>query len=188
MTAGKLGIQHTDTMVANVGGGTAPASMVVVETDAGARTVDGSSLTIQNDASTARRCRIGDTVKYLNLFIEAAARSGEADADTEGWLEWALVCVKESETAVPITQMGVLTLSNICTNMFRNECIFTGVVPVGARQPIVQSIKLKIPNTKSQIRIGDEWRFITAFRPSVSTSVSTTAVRLIKSFMYKCYS
>ncbi len=188
MTLNKVGIQHCDTNVSNMGGGSAPATMNVVETDVGPRTVDGSEQVIQDSSSTGEVCRIGDVIKYVNLFIEAAARSGEADADTEGWLEWAFVCVKETETVTPITLMGVQTLASICTRMYRNECIFTGAVPIGARQPIVQTIKLKIPNTKAKIRIGDEWRFITAFRPSVSTSISTTAVRLIKSFLYNCYS
>ncbi len=160
-----------------------------MHTQAGARTLTGATQIIQDVADTGEVCRVGDIIKYVNLFLECAPRQPQgAEQDRVGWLEWAFVCVKETETNVPITITGTQTLGVICNHMFRNECIYTGMMPVGATQSNSMPIVIKIPKTKQQIRIGDEWRFITWWRSSNSADVSTTAMRVVKSFMYKCYS
>ncbi len=189
VTRTKVGITHADTNLLNQGSGSAPASFNVLETDAGARTLTGATQVIQDNADTGEVCRVGDIVKYVNLFLEIGPRNEiGTDQDRTGWLEWAFCCVKESETAVPITNVGTQTLATICKNMFRGECIFTGAVPVGTQQPNTMSIQIKIPKGKSSIHIGDEWRFITWFRSVSSTAAGTGNVRVIKSFMYKAYS
>ncbi len=99
-------------------------------------------------------------------------------------MEWAFVLVRENETEVPATRLGIQTLGDICTNMYRGECIYTGAFPVGNAQPVVGEIKLKIPKSKINIKLGDEWRFITFFRANSSTSTSTTVQRVIKSYNY----
>lgn len=186
---GKVGIQHADTKLINHGGGSIPDTFEIMETEAGLRTVTGATQTIQDSASTGEVCRTGDTIKYVNLFLQTVPRPGSgADADSLGWLEWAFCMVKESEVTVPITSVGTQTLGVICTNMFRNECIFTGAMPIGLKQANNISIKIKVPKFKQKIRIGDEWRFITWWRSSNSADVSTTAMRTVKSFMYKAYS
>ncbi len=184
----KMGVQHAHTLLSNVGSGSVPTTFEVLETEAGLRTTTGGSQTIKDSASTAEVVNIGDTVKYINLFIQCAPRNGSANLDKGGWMEWAFVCVKESETTVPITDIGIQTLGVICTNMFRNECIYTGAFPMGTSQSNNIAISLKIPRFKQRIRFGDEWRLICYFRAADSTSVSTTAVRLLQSFMYKAYS
>ena len=187
-TAGKIGIQHAGTLISNIGGATPPAEQVVLKTEAGARNVTGANQDITAERDTGNKCNVGDCVKYINLFLQATPRPAiDADDDRTGWLEWAFVCVKESETNVPNTTIGVQTLGVICTNMFRNECIYTGAMPLGTRQPNYLPIMIKIPKAKQFMRIGDEWRLITYFRDTKATSASTTAVRLVKSFMYKGY-
>lgn len=188
LTRLKVPIQHAGTFIGNQGGATAPHSMTIVETETGARTTTGTAQSTKSFASTDETCNIGDTIKYVNLFLQAASREVETGDDRNGWLEWALVCVKESETAVPITQLGTLTLGQVCTNMFRNECIFTGAMPIGLTQGNYLPIKIKIPRSKQKLRIGDQWRFITYFRDVKATSTSTSAIRVIKSYMYKSYS
>ncbi len=184
---GKRGIKKANTLVSSVGGASVPASFIVLNPGSGARSVDGSEETIKDQADTAESCFVGDVVKYINLFIEASPRIFSDQGNAQGWIEWAFVCCKQTETAVPITQHGVLTLGNICANMFRQECIMTGAIPVGLNQPNVANITLKIPPIKQKISMGDEWRFITAFRDVLTTSTSTNAIRLIKSYMYKTY-
>ncbi len=188
-TKGKVPIKKADTNLTNIGAGSAPGSFNVLETQGGARTLTGGTQVIKSSADTGEVCNVGDMVKYVTLFIEVGPRTHQGSlVDRIGWLEWAFVCVKESETAVPITDMGIQTLGSVCNHMFRNECIYTGMVPVGTTQPVTQEIHLKIPQTKSKITLGDEWRFITSFRSVLSTSTSTVSIRLVKSFQYKCYS
>jgi len=183
----KMGIAHADTFLANIGAGTVPQQLEILETEAGTRSLTGGTQTITDSRSTGEVVNIGDVVKYINLFIQIGPRLTESSTDRTGWLEWALIMVKESETDVPITVTGTQTLGVICNHMFRNECIYTGNIPVGAEIPNSANITLKVPKSKQTIRFGDEWRFITSFRSVSSTSTSTTAVRLIKSFMYKAY-
>ncbi len=186
-TKGKQAIQHAGTVVDNIGGATVPQEQVVLKTSAGARNTTGANQNITSNRDTGNLCNVGDQVKYINLFLEIAARNAEGINDATGWLEWAFVCCKETETNVPITTVGVQTLATVCTNMFRNECIYTGVLPCGLDIPNSVPIKIKIPSTKQFIRIGDEWRFITYWRDLKATSTSTISNRIIKSFMYKGY-
>ncbi len=187
-TIGKTPIQHCQTLIANVGAATAPATQVVLLTEAGARSLDGAGFNTTAGRDSDNECNIGDVCKYVNLFIQIGPREiAVGNDERNGWLEWAFVCVKESETAVPITQLGVLTLGTVCTNMFRNECIFTGNVPVGANQPASASIQIKIPRSKQTLRVGDEWRFITYYRDMNATAGDLDSNRLIKSYMYKSY-
>ncbi len=188
-TRGKIAIKHSDTNLDNVGAGTAPLSFNVLETEGGARTLTGGTQVIKDSADIGEICNVGDLVKYVTLFIQAGTRPDKATPqDRTGWIEWAFCCVKESETTVPITDIGIQTLGSVCQHMFRGECIYTGAIPIGDTQPVVAEISLKIPKSKSQIKLGDEWRFITSMRSVTSTSASTDVVRILKSFSYKCYS
>ncbi len=189
LSAIKVAVQHAETNIANAGNAAAPATFNVLETETGARTVTGAEQTTKDSSTTGEVCNIGDIVKYINLFIQAGPRPDvDAVVDRTGWMEWALLMVKESDTTVPTTSTGTLTLGNICTNMFRNECIFTGCMPVGNTQPNYLAINIKVPKFKQKIRIGDEWRFMSMFRSVLSTSTSVATVRVIKSCMYKAYS
>ncbi len=186
---GKVAIQHADTLVANIGPSSVPTEFEVMETEAGLRSTTGATQTIKDSASTGEVCNVGDTIKYINLFIQAAARpSISVPNDRPGWIEWAVVMVKESETSIPNTQLGVQTLGNVATNMFRNECIYTGAFSIGLNNPNMATIKIKVPKFKQKIRFGDEWRLYVANRSNNTTDTSTDSVRVILSFMYKAYS
>ncbi len=190
MTMGKVPVQHAGTVMSNAGFAQTPGSMVVLLTEAGARNVTGANQDITADRDTGSKCNVGDVVKFINLFIQCGPRIAATSVDEEdrtGWLEWAFVCCKETETLTPITTMGAQTLGVVCNNMYRNECLYSGAMPVGGSQPNAVSITLKIPKTKQIIRIGDQWRFITFFRPVDSASDRSDAVRLVRSFMYKGY-
>ncbi len=184
-TFGKRGVKHSGTILANNGAGSTPAKLIVLKTGGGPRSTTGSPMTIQSFSSTDDDCKTGDIVKFINLHIQSGSRNTvEGAADRVGWLEWAFICVRENETEVPITNAGTQTLGDICTQMYRGECIYTGAIPVGDVQPVVGEISLKIPKTKQGIKLGDEWRFVTYFRAVGSISTSTIANRLIKSYNY----
>ncbi len=184
----KTAIQHTDSIIANTGAATIPTVLNVLQTDVGARTTTGAGQTIQDAASTGRIVQTGSIVKYVNLFIQISPRPEIGTRqDRIGWLEWAFVMVKESETTLPITNLGVQTLGEVATNMFRNECIYTGFVPISQEIAGGATISIKVPKFKQKIRIGDEWRFIAAWRSSNSADSNTVNMRLILSCMYKAY-
>lgn len=180
-------IAHAGTLLDNVGFASVPTEFEVLETEAGLRTVTGASQTITDSRSTAEVVNIGDNVKYINLFIQVASRNITVNANS-GWLEWAFVCVKETETSIPITNLGLDTLGVCANRMFRNECIFTGSIPVATAIPNSVDIKIKIPRFKQKITFGDEWRFYAFYRSNDSADVQTDNIRLVLSFMYKAYS
>ncbi len=182
----KMGIAHAGTLLSNIGAGSVPTEFEVLETEAGTRSLTGAAQTITDSRTTGEVVNIGDVVKYINLFIQIASRS-DADLARQGWLEWAFVCVKESETSLPITNIGLDTLGVCANRMYRNECIYTGNIPVGLAVPNSLDIKIKIPKSKQTIRFGDEWRFYCYYRSNDSADVSTVDMRLVQSFMYKAY-
>ncbi len=185
----KTAVQHADSLLANIGTGSVPTSFLVMDTDVGARTLTGAGQTIQDAASTGRVVRTGDIIKYVNLFIQICARATTGTAQNRiGWLEWAFVMVKESETTVPITNMGVQTLGEVCTNMYRNECIYTGYVPVSTEVSAGATISIKVPKFKQKIRIGDQWRLVVFWRSSNSADSTTDTMRVVLSTLFKAYS
>ncbi len=182
----KVGIQHSDTNVGNTGAANVE-SFDFLET-ASSRTTTGATQTITQERTTGDRVNVGDIVKYVNLFIEIGPRDTiDAVSDRTGWCEYAIVMVKESETAVQTTNLGTKTLGDVCTHMFRNECIWTGAFPMGTAQPNSTSIIVKVPKFKQKIRLGDQWRFLLHFRSVNAASTSTASVRFIQSVMYKAY-
>ncbi len=185
----KTAIQHCDTNITTTGGGSNPAQFNILETSGGNRSLAGAEKTIKSSSTTGEIVNVGDIVKYVNLFIQSAPRStATTPAESMGYVEWALVMVKESDQDFLITNVGTLTLGCIATNMYRNECIYTGNMPVGLNQPNSQSIVIKVPKFKQKIRLGDEWRFVHWFRSWDSTNDDLNNVKTVKSFMYKCYS
>ncbi len=180
--------KHSGSLLASVGFGSNVTRQDIMLTSGGQRSTDGSDTIIQSSANTSDKCRVSDEVKVVNLNIQAGARPNIGNAeDRTGWIEWAFVCVREDEKDVPSTNLGTQTLGDICTNMYRGECIYTGAIPIGDTQPIMQPITLKIPKSKRKIKLGDAWRFLTLFRAVNATSGGNTNVRLIKSFNYLCH-
>ncbi len=174
--------------MSNTGAASIPEKFIILKTSGGPRSTTGAPQTIQSSSSTDDDCRTGDTVKYTNLHLQCGPRNAELQDERTGWLEWALVLVRENETEVPITRVGVQTLGDICTNMYRGECIYSGNFPVGGVQPSMSEVKIKIPLKKQKIKLGDEWRLITYFRSVLSTAVSTQGVRLVRSYNHIVYS
>lgn len=183
-TRGKMGVKHADTFLNNIGSGSAPTSFTMVETNAGARTE--SSQTIQDAGSTDATCRVGDLVKYLNIHIQVAGRAG-AQVDV-GWLEYAVLCKKESDPDLTITQLGTQTLGETATNMYRNDVLWTGFVPTGLNVASGAELKIKVPKTKQFLKLGDQINLVCYYRSNLSTDVQTDNIRLVQSVNYKCYS
>ncbi len=184
----KVPTQHSDSLVENIGGAKAPSIFEFMQTDVGARTTDGSTQNIQANATTDSTCMVGQIIKYVNLFIQVSPRpSVGAEKDQTGWLEYAIVTHKESDPDIPITLLGIQTLGDTATKMYRNECIWTGFIPIGTKQANGQSLHIKIPVTKQKLKVGDRFVLYSYFRDILATSTSVDAVRLITSCVYKAY-
>ncbi len=184
-TRGKSGVKHAGTNLVNSGSGSVPTKFIIIESAAGDRT-EGSQ-TIQQDATTDERCRTGDLIKFVNIHIQCASRVGNED-ERMGWLEYACVWKRGAESDLSITQLGVQTLGETATNLYRNDCIWTGFVPIGLTQPNGVSLALKMPKSKQFLKLGEEFVLFTYFRSQNSASVATTSIRQVNSFNYKAYS
>ncbi len=182
---GKAGIKHAGTLLANIGSGTAIITkQVIIESSAGAR--QEAVFQLQDDAFSDETCRAGDCVKFVNSHIQSSSR-GDADSRI-GWLEYAYVWKREGETDVTNTQIGVLTLGTICTNLYRNDCIWTGFIPIFRNGAHGAQVKLKMPKSKKYLKVGEEFVLFVYFRSNNSASMGTDDNRVILSYNYKAYS
>ncbi len=179
--------QHAGSKVFVIGPGTTPVSEHIMrDTQVGARNADGGNDTIQLGRSFEEECNIGDLCKFINIFIEAGPRSN-TNAENIGWLEWAFCCHKQDDLPPANTNLGTQTLGTTCTNYLRNECIYTGVIPIGFSQPATQTITLKIPKFKQRLKVGDHWVLYVHCRTVSSTETSTSKFKVMTSFMYRNY-
>lgn len=185
ITLGKQPLHHSGTLLDNVGSGSVPTKFVTIETEVGPRSTTGAPKSVQSFRSTDEICQIGDCIKYVNLFIQVAPRT--ATANDVGWLEWAYVCQRENDADIPITQVGNQTLGVIAKQMYRNECVYTGNIPIGSAQANKLDIQLKIPKPKTFLHIGDEYNLYVYYRSTNSADVQTDNIRVILSYFYTSY-
>ncbi len=183
-------VKHSDTDILTIGSASIPTEIIILDLEGGARTTDGSTKDIASHFNTASECQVGAIVKYINLFIQAGVRPAQASAggnNNLGWIEWALVMCKRTETTMPITNVGVKTIGDIATKMYRNECIYTGLFPISRSNSNAQSISIKVPKFKTKLVDGDEWRLYVYYRDLLSTAVGTDTCRAIVSRNFKSY-
>ncbi len=183
---GKAYEKHSDTLISIIGPGTATVSELLVrDSEVGARQPSGATDTIQLGRGNNEECNTGDICKFVNLQVMVAPRS--ATTANIGWLEWAFCIVKNVDPSPLVTNKGTNTLGDICTKYLRNQCIFTGAIPVGNAQPAVAVISLKIPKSRQRLVQGDEWKLFFWSRTTSSTETSTDMHKVITSFNYKNY-
>ncbi len=156
------------------------------DSEVGDRNPAGSNDTIQLGRSFAEECNIGDICKYINIHIQSGPRLVD-DLLSMGWLEWAFCIHKNSDPPVAKTNLGVSTLGDICTKYFRNECIFTGNLPLSSSGCSAQEITIKIPKSKQRLSVGDVWELIFIPRSASATDTSTNTNFVITSCNYKNY-
>lgn len=181
--------KHSDTAILTIGSASAPSETIILNTDIGARTTTGATQNIQANATTDNTVMAGSTVKYVNIRLQCAGRPVEAtnQDQTLGWYEYALVLVKESETTMPITNVGTTTVPDLATKMYRNECIWTGCIPCSTTVPNCQDLHIKIPKSKCKIKTGDEWRLYSYFRDVLTTGTDTDRLRAIITTQFISY-
>ncbi len=185
-TMGKDAVKHSNTLIFNAGPGATPAQDIIFTNASGARTTTGANQSIQDVADTSTQVLLSDIIKYVNICIEAAPRA--AVAANVGWLEWAVVWQQERNLSIPSTQTGLRTLGDIATKMYRGDCLFSGCIPVGNVQSIVQEVKLKLPAKSVKIKMASSLSIFYYFRSAISTDTGTDNIRVVSSNIYKVYS
>ncbi len=190
-TFGKVPIKHSSTLVDNTGQGVGTFfEHVIFKTDVGDRSSGGGVKVLKDQANNEEICVVGDTIKYVNICLEASPRGVNPtnDNDNAGWLEWAVVFSEETSASLTVANAGVLTLGCIASHFFRENCLMTGCFPLGTKQAMAQDIKIKLPKKCTRLRQGFKLRCICFVRTSNSTDSRTDSHRLIASSHFKAYS
>jgi len=187
VTMGKDPIKHSSTLVSVIGNGSNVTGVQLITTRAGDRSLDGASSTIQDSASNAQIVILSTIVKYITVHLQAAVTTAGNDSSTQGWIEWAVVWRDEVSVQPPSTNFGTQTLGNICTNMYRGDCLLTGNFPVSVNLPNSQDILVKLPKKCVKWKQGAELKLYAIFRDADTTNLETDTVKLITSNNFKGY-
>ena len=179
--------KHSGTKVHTIGPGTVIiANHILRNTEVGDRTPAGNNDTITLGRSLEEECNLGDKCKYLNVHIQAGPRD-DATSQNMGWIEWAIAMHKGDDVPPNNTNLGTNTLGDVVTKYLRNECILTGAIPVGVAQTNSASIRIKVPSTKIQLKLGDLWILYLYARTVSATTTATNFFRVITSYNFKNY-
>ncbi len=186
VTKNKQMLKHSGTLVVTHGPGTTILPRIqIADTEVGQRDPAGPETNVQANRTTGNECNIGDCIKYINILIQTGPTA--QNNVSQGWLEYAVVTKLQATLDVTNVNLGTQTLGDTCTQYFRNECIWTGFVPVGSTMTNGVALQIKVPKAKQFLRMGDEIIMYVHFRSTVATDVSTTSNRAILSFNYKSY-
>ncbi len=189
-TMGKDPVKHSHSIVSVVGNGSAVVTLGLIQTGAGDRSTDGAAKAIQSGSNTGKIVAVSDIIKYTNVIIQAAitAEGAQQNSNTQGWVEWALVFRNEQLVSIPSTNIGTQTLGDICSQMFRGDCLMTGQFPVSVNLPNIEVISLKHPKKAIKWSIGSQLVLYTMFRDADTTDLQTDTVKIVKSAHFKVYS
>ncbi len=187
-TMGRTAVKHSHTFVGIIGNGSLVGTDTIYQTGAGDRSLDGSEKAIQSDSTTGAKCAVGDLIKYVTIHLQGAVTQAGEGAFTQGWIEWAVVFRNEVFIPIPTTNLGIQTLGDIATQMFRGDCLMTGCFPTSLNLPNCQDILVKIPDKARVLKLGTNLDIYTIFRDANTTDVATNTVKLINSYNFKVYS
>ncbi len=185
----KTAVKHSGTLLANTGSASVPSFLTVYQTTVGIRSNVGGTQVIKDTADTAQNINAGDIVKYVNICIQCSPRRPDApDSHMDnGWLEYALVRQEEQTQLVVISQLGTKTLQDVANKQFRNNCLFTGCLPMGRNQANSLDLKIKIPKIYEKIRIGANLLLFVYYRSGDASDIRTDSHRVVLSTIYKSY-
>ena len=185
-TMGKEAIKKSATLLAVIGPSTNPVtSFPLIEVPV--RNTVGQQSNIRDVQTTDVDANVGDIVKYINVRIQTGPTDATPEDDTSGWLEWSVVKYRELVTPPSNNQLGVRTLADVCTKMFRGDHLLNGAIPVGGDQPSVQDIVVAIPKVAIKMQLGSSIVLYVHFRSTNNASVSTDLNDVILGTQYKLY-
>lgn len=128
-------------------------------------------------------------IKYMNIRLQSAIRDVSPSAPC--WVEYAVICF-ENQQAIPTIDskitagIGTNTLGEMCKNLYRGHCIWSGAFGVSAELPQVLDLKIKVPDKFCKVKVGQYMMFIWTARTANVTDTTTT-VRSMYSHSYKAY-
>ena len=186
-TKGKTAVKHSHTLVQIIGNGSQVGTDTIYQTSAGDRSLDGSEKVIQDSGTTGAKCQVGDLIKYVTVHLQSAITQEGETAFTQGWIEWAIVFRNEVFIPIPTTNLGIQTLGDIATQMFRGDCILTGCFPVSLNLPNCVDIPVKIPDKAQTLKLGSNLDLYTIFRDANTTDIATNTIKLLNSYNFKVY-
>ncbi len=150
----------------------------------------GGGTHVFEGADIGDTCSPNSIIKYLNIRLQCAIKSDEAEF-RPGWIEYGVVLL-ENQSSAPsapgtiATNFGTQTLPQMLRNLYRNHCLWTGAEAISADLPRVINLHLKLPDKWCKNQLGTYWVCYYAFRSSKSTDTVTT-VKFIYSHEYKVY-
>jgi len=175
--------KHSDTKVHTIGPGTvAVAFQILRDSEVGDRDPAGGNDTITLGRGYGEECNVGDICRYINVHIQGGPRLD--DVTSTGWIEWGVVIKKGLDPEPTNTNLGTQTLGDSLTKYFRNECLFTGNIPIGIRNANSQEIRIKLPKAREQLRAGDQVVLYLYGRTVSATETGTGNFRVITSFNF----
>ncbi len=186
-TLGMASEQHSDTKVHTIGPGTALIpEHIVRDTEVGPRDPDASVDTIQLGRGSSEECNIGDVCKYINLFIQGAPRI-QSGLQATGWIEYAFVIAKAGFPLLTKTNIGTRTLGDLATTYYRDQCVWTGNLPIGNLQANSVALMIKVPRKFQKLEWGYQWKLLLIARTSDATETGTGTFRVLTSAIYRNY-
>ncbi len=141
-------------------------------------------------ADFKNECSPNSIIKYINLTIQAAIKTDNAEF-RPGWIEYALIHFENENVTPPIpsaisTGLGTETLPNLVKTWYRGHAVWTGSVPISAENPVALPLSIKIPNKWCKNARGTFWKLWVIYRSSKGTD-TVTEIKSINSAQYKCY-
>ncbi len=189
-TKGKVPIKHGSSLIDNTGSGVGSLFVhTVAVTDVGPRLGSGAPQDLDVKQRTDEICMVGGQIKYFNLCVECSPRGTEPTnlLDNSGWLEWGLIWQDQETQDLNTTNIGIESLGVLLNRMYRQDCIYTGCMPIGARQSMAMDMHIKVPQRMQRMRMGSLFKLFCYFRSSSSTDTRTDSHRILASSMFKTY-
>ncbi len=141
------------------------------------------------NADTKDICAPNSICKYLNIRLQSAVR--DVSPSAPGFGMYAVVFFEKQKAeptldAIITAGLGTQTLGDLCRNLYRGDCIWTGAYPVSREIPNVVDIKIKLPQKCVKQERGKYLMLIKSFQ-TADVSDTTSDLRTWYSHDFKVY-
>ncbi len=144
---------------------------------------------VLENADTAKIVSPNSIIKYINIRFQSGLR--DVAPRSPGFVEYAVVIFEEQQSlptldAIITAGMGTQTVGDLCTNLYRGNCIWQGAFAISEQVPGVLDLKIKIPNKWCKMKRG-MYIMLVKGAHTVDVSDVTTDFRTFLQVNYKCY-
>ncbi len=144
------------------------------------------------NADFNRICSPNSIVKYMNLRFQVGIKKDVLTNEHNGWVEYAVVEFQEQKVNPPPVDAGIAatigtkTLGEMCDNLYREKCIWTGAFELSLELPRVVDLKIKLPPKFCANKVGRFLCVLYTFRSALATD-NNTETRNLLSWQYKVW-